>query len=181
MFTLPTARLLLSDFSESDIDAFYATSNDPAYQQYYSEEETTREFWQGIFERILAGTETAERTSYQLAISLPTGELIGTCGVRIETPAHKQASFGCAIGRPHWGQGFAYEASQALVDFGFEHLSVHRLYAETIAENLRARALAERLGMRVEGQFKEAKFFRGRWWDVVTYGVLADEWRALHA
>ena len=38
------------------------------------------------------------------------------------------------------------------INLFFNSLPVHRIYAETISENTRARALAERLGMRLEGQ-----------------------------
>ncbi|NKQ37810.1 MAG: GNAT family N-acetyltransferase [Chloroflexi bacterium] len=176
MFTLATDRLVLRDFASGDFDAFFATTNDPDYQQFYAERETMEAHWRQIFERILDSSAAPERMMYQLAICLPTGKLVGTCGVRIEDAEHKQASFGCAIARPFWGQGLAYEASHCLIDFGFSSLPIHRLYAETISENRNARRLEERLGMRLEGEFRENRFFRGRWWHTVIYAVLKDEW-----
>jgi len=178
MFSIETDRLLLRDFGPDDFEAFYETSNDPAYRRYYPEDETTRAFWEEIFGRILAGTEAAERTKYQLAACLQNGELIGTCGLRIEVLEHQQASFGCAIGRAYWGQGYAYEASRSIIDYGFSSLPVQRVYAETISENVRARALAARLGMRLEGELRQHKFFKGRWWNTVIYAVLKEEWQA---
>lgn len=177
MFTIETERLILRDFTPDDIDAFCATSNDPEYRQFYAERETTEAHWRQIFERILDSTAAPERKAFQLAICLPTGELVGTCGVRIEEPEHQQASFGCAIARPYWGQGLAYEASWCLINFGFSSLPIHRLYAETISENRNARALAERLGMRLEGALKEHRFFHGRWWNTAIYAIREDEWR----
>ncbi len=175
---LKTIRLILRDFQSDDFEDFYATTNDPQYRQFYSERETGRDFWRELFDRILAGAEAAERSSYQLAVCLSKGELIGTCGVRIEDTEHQRASFGCAIARGYWGKGYAFEASQGVIEFGFTSLPIHRIYAETISENTRARALAERLGMRMEGQLRHHKFFRGRWWDTVIYAILKDEWCA---
>ena len=176
MFSIETERLLLKDFEPGDFEAFYATSNDPEYRQYYAEHETSRAFWGDIFDRILSSSEAPKRTKYQLAVCLPNGELIGTCGVRIEVVEHQQASFGCAIARPYWGRGYAYEASRRIIGYGFDSLPVQRVYAETISENTRARALAERLGMRLEGQLRQHKYFRGRWWDTAIYAVLREEW-----
>ncbi len=176
MFTLKTPRLILRDFQQNDFDAFYATTNDPEYQKFYAEHETTHSFWQEIFARIMAGAAEAARIKYQLAICLPTGELIGTCGIRIEDQANQQASFGCAIARNFWGKGYAYEASYAIINYGFSSLSIHRIYAETISENKKSRALAERLGMRLEGEFKHHRFFRDRWWNTAVYAMLKDEW-----
>lgn len=178
MFSLQTNRLLLRDFQPDDFELFYATTNDPEYQQFYAKEETTRPFWQKIFSRILEGTTAVERTQYQLAICLPDSRLIGTCGVRLEDVTHQQASFGCAIGRPYWGHGYATEAAQELFDFGFSQLPVHRIYAETNAENHRARALAAHLGMRLEGILQHNKYFRDRWWDTAVYAILRGEWEA---
>jgi RimJ/RimL family protein N-acetyltransferase len=47
--------------------------------------------------------------------------------------------------RAFWGQGYAFEASRCILDFGCASLPIHRIYAETISENRRARELAERL------------------------------------
>lgn len=176
MFTLQTNRLLLRDFTAADFPAFYANTTDPEHQRFYSERETTPEFTRHIFDMIRGYADAAERTKYQLAICLPTGELIGTCGVRTESEEHRNGSYGCGIGRPYWGQGYAYEASHTIINFGFIELGLHRIYAETISENVRASALAERLGMKLEGELREAKFFNGRWWDVALYAVLENEW-----
>jgi [ribosomal protein S5]-alanine N-acetyltransferase len=176
MQPLKTDRLILRDFTPRDFEAFFATTIDPEYQQCYPESEANRAFYQDVFESILSASQQAERTKFQLAICLPEGELIGTCGVRIEDIDNHQASFGCAIGRRYWSKGYAYEASHSILNFGFSRLSIHRIYAETISENLQARRLAERLGMRHEAELKHTKYFRGRWWDSVIYAVLEDEW-----
>ncbi|MCA9941449.1 MAG: GNAT family N-acetyltransferase [Anaerolineales bacterium] len=176
LLPLQTDRLVLRDFVEGDFEAFHATTNDPEYGQFYAVRETTRSFWWEVFARIRAGISAEPRLVYQLAITLPAGDLIGTCGVRSEDAENGQASFGCAIARPYWGHGYAYEASRAILDAGFSTLRLHRIYAETISENARARALAERLGMRLEGELRERKFFRDRWWHIAIYAVLAHEW-----
>jgi ribosomal-protein-alanine N-acetyltransferase len=176
MFTLETDRLILRDFQPDDFEAFFLTSQDPEYQRLYSEKETTRGFWRIIFDRNLS-PEKEDRLQYQLAICLQTGELIGTCGVRTEDEKNQQASFGCAIARPYWGKGLAFEASHRIIDYGFSSLPLHRIFAETNSENTRARLLAERLGMRLEGELRENRFFRGRWWNTAIYSILRDEWK----
>lgn len=174
---IKTPRLLLRDFHPTDFDALLATMQDPAYQQFYAEEETTPQFWETLFAHLLEESGAADRRVYQLAICLPEGALIGTCGLRLKERENRQASFGCAIGRPYWGQGYAYEASRAILDYGFTHLPIHRVYAETNRENTRARQLAERLGMRLEGILQHHRYFRGRWWDTAIYAILQDEWQ----
>ena len=177
MLTIKTERLVLRDIVSGDFEALYATTDDPAYCRYYAEEEMTGAFWSDLLARIVASAQATPRTAYQLAICLPDGALVGTCGVRLESAEHQRASFGCAIARAHWGQGYAFEASRHIIDLGFSSLPLHRLYAEIIADNVRAQALARRLGMQLEGRLRHHKFFRGRWWDTLIYAILAGEWQ----
>ncbi len=178
VFSLKTDRLTLRDFTPDDFAAFYATTKDPLYQQFYPEHEMAETHWRHVFGQILKGSAEEERQAFQLAICLADGALIGTCGVRINDPAHEQASFGCAVARPYWGRGYALEASERIIAFGFSSLPIHRLYAETISENVRARALAEKLGMTLEGEFKQCKYFRGRWWNTAVYAILKESWQS---
>jgi [ribosomal protein S5]-alanine N-acetyltransferase len=63
--------------------------------------------------------------------------------VRVESANEGQASLGYALERAHWGNGYALEAVQCLANFAFAQLAVHRLYAETLGQNMSSRALAE--------------------------------------
>ncbi len=178
MVSLETERLLLRDFEPGDFEAFFETTQDPEYQKFYSEEETRSEFWKSIFEGFLTSAKAEKRLKFQLAMCLRSGEVVGTCGVRIENAGDRQASFGCAVARPYWGKGLAFEGSQRIIAYGFSELQLHRIYAETNSENGRARSLAEHLGMRLEGELRENHFFRGRWWNTAIYAFLEDEWKS---
>jgi [ribosomal protein S5]-alanine N-acetyltransferase len=179
MFVLNTSRLILRDLRQEDFDAFYAAADDAEVQRYYPAEERSAEFYRSIFERILEQTTQPERDKYQLAICMPSVEVIGTCGVRLENAAHMQASFGCGIARPYWGHSYAFEAAWEIIGFSFRNLPIHRLYAETIKENARARRLAERLGMRLEGKLLHTRLIEGQWYGTAVYALLKDEWERL--
>lgn len=64
--------------------------------------------------KFLAWAAETPRLRYQLAIEEPRIGLLGSCGVRIMDPDRRQASFGCELGRDHWGHGYAAEAARAL-------------------------------------------------------------------
>jgi [ribosomal protein S5]-alanine N-acetyltransferase len=175
--SIRTENLILRDFTPDDFEAFFDTTCDPEYQKYYPEHETTRSFLQDVFTCLLASSDVTNRVIYQLGVCLHSGELIGTCGIRVENEDNRQASFGCAIARGYWGKAYAFEASLAIIGYAFSSLPVNRIYAETNGDNWRARKLAERLGMRQEALLKETKIFRGRWWDTAIYAILKEEWR----
>ena len=40
-----------------------------------------------------------------------------------------------------------------------------------------AKVLFEKLGFAQEGILREAKFFEGNYHDIISYGILAEEWK----
>ncbi len=77
----------------------------------------------------------------------------------------------------HWGQGYATEALSLLCAYAFEALGLHRLGGTALATNRGSRRVLERNGFAEEGRMREHALHRGERVDVVTYGLLAEEWR----
>lgn len=80
----------------------------------------------------------------------------------------------------HWlpearGDGYAREAVQRLLAYGFEELGLHRVGAEAPAGDQRAMALLEGLGFAHEGTRREETFADGEYQDTHCYGLLAPE------
>lgn len=48
---------------------------------------------------------------------------------------HKHAEIGYWVGIPFWGQGFATEAAQRIVQFGFEDLELNCIFAAAMTKN----------------------------------------------
>ena len=75
------------------------------------------------------------------------GALIGSTGLSLETPY--RASTGYVLARDAWGQGYATEAAQALIDFAFQQLRVKRLIATTEYDNAASIGVMRKLGMTI--------------------------------
>ena len=54
-----------------------------------------------------------------------------------------------AFGKAYWGQGYAFEACRALVDYAFNELKVPRLVGGAMRTNDRSVRLQKRLGLDV--------------------------------
>ncbi len=176
-----TDRLKLREFVPEDWRAVQTYRKDPRYRRFYpilrASEAATRAFVQGIIEE----QSRRPRTTYQFAIELgENGRLIGNVGIRLgkRQPEARQADLGYELDPRYWGKGYANEAARAVVNFGFETLQVHRIWAECLAENQASARVLEKLGMRLEGRLREDEYFKGRWWDTLIYAILEDEWRA---
>ncbi|MCG9545559.1 GNAT family N-acetyltransferase [Vibrio sp. Isolate33] len=175
MFKLETDRLVLRDMTLEDQSAFVVMSQDAKYQRFYDETDCEPSKYQQLTQLFVEQAEEDPRQSYQLAVeSKELGKFIGTVCLRLED--NQQASMGCAFAREIQGKGLPIEAAKALVEFGFSELGVHRIYAETIGDNLAAIRLCKSLGMRQEACFKEHRFFKNKWWDTVVFAILSTEW-----
>jgi ribosomal-protein-serine acetyltransferase len=65
---------------------------------------------------------------------------------------------------------------QALIDVGFTELGLHRIEIRAGVENVRSRAIPERLGFTREGVLRGEGRGSGGFYDLVVYGLLEDEW-----
>ena len=174
---LTTERLILREFQASDWPAVLAYQSDPRYLRYYAWTDRTPEEVRAFVGMFLEQQRAQPRTKYQLAVTLKsTGQLIGNCGVRLAEEGAQVGDIGYELSPDHWGRGYATEAARAIMAFGFETLHLHRIWAECIAENTRSARVLEKLGMQLEGRLREHTFFKGRWWDLLRFGVLDQEW-----
>lgn len=90
---------------------------------------------------------------------------------------HRRSIIGINIVRPYQGQGFGSEAIKWVCNWGFVYAGLHRIEMHAFAYNKGAVKLYERLGFAVEGRKREWLWHAGRWWDMVMFGMLEDEWR----
>ncbi|MCD2201806.1 GNAT family N-acetyltransferase [Halobacterium sp. KA-6] len=74
------------------------------------------------------------------------------------------------------GRGYGSEAAGRLVQYAFEDLNMRRVTAHVGAFNDASIGLLESLGFTHEGTRREAAFYRGYYHDMLTYGLLREEW-----
>ena len=176
---LETERLILRDFVADDWQRVLEYQSDPLYLRYNTWTERTPEAVQEFVGWFLNHQKQEPRIKYQLAVVLKSNKLlIGNCGVRMEKVDATEADIGYEFDPKYWNHGYATEAAHTIVDFGFNHFGVHRIWADCVADNAGSAHVLEKLGMKLEGRRREHEYFKGRWWDTLIYAVLADEWTA---
>src|SRR5688500_5119119 len=174
---LTTERLLLRDFVPSDWVAVLAYQQDPLYLRYNEWTSRTAEEVRDFIQMFLDQQRQYPRIKFQFAITLKSnGQLIGNCGIRRESPETHEADIGYELDPKYWGKGYATEAARAVLQFGFTQLSLHRISAWCVADNIGSAHVLEKLGMRQEGRLREHQYFKDRWWDTLLYAILYEEW-----
>jgi RimJ/RimL family protein N-acetyltransferase len=175
---LETERLILRDFVKDDWQRVLEYQSDPLYLRYYEWTGRTPETVQEFVGWFLEHQKQKPRIKYQLAVVLKSNnQLIGNCGIRMDEANAIEADTGYELDPKHWNHGYATEAAHAIVDFGFNRFGVHRVWAACIAENSGSAHVLEKLGMKLEGKFRENRYFKNRWWDSLYYAILVGEWK----
>lgn len=176
---IETDHLILREFVDTDLQAMLAYRSDPRYMRYYGSDDVSPDATRRLLHLFLDYQRAEPRTKFQFAVTLRgDGDLIGNVGVREVHAAARQGEMGCEFAPQHWGLGYATEAAGAMLAFGFEQLGLHRIYAETMAENRAAWRVLEKLGMGREGELRETTWLGDHWASAYIYAVLEDEWRA---
>jgi ribosomal-protein-alanine N-acetyltransferase len=116
------------------------------------------------------------RSEYYLAVTAENGELVGFA--RLALTGTRAAKLGYAIRADSWGKGYASDAAQRIIAFGFDELRLHRVSAAIGPDNAASIAVANRLGMQYEGRIRDHVFTNGAWRDSLLYATLSREWAA---
>ncbi len=92
---------------------------------------------------------------YELAI-LIDHEHIGAISL-YRNEDYTEGELGWIISKEHWGNGYASEAAQALIDFGMQELKIRRFIAHCDSENVNSYKVMEKLGMSFESKTRGRK------------------------
>lgn len=79
------------------------------------------------------------------------GDAIGRCELHSFDQYSRHCELGIALGRRHWGQGYGREAVRLLVDYAFDHLNMHRVQLQVLADDRRATGAYRAAGFLEEG------------------------------
>jgi RimJ/RimL family protein N-acetyltransferase len=97
--------------------------------------------------------------------------LVGCIGLTLKMDIGN-AELGYWIGEEHWNNGYATEASRAIITYGFETLRLHKIYAYYFSTNEASGRVLEKTGMVREGYLKEHVRHWGEHKDLCLYGIV---------
>lgn len=111
------------------------------------------------------------------AITLPEeNRVIGAIGLELNSEDHR-AELGYWIDEAFRRQGFATEATIAIVEFGFSYMGLHRISAHHLARNPASGKVMLNAGMQPEGELRGHVRKWGVFEDVVVFGILRTDQR----
>ncbi len=91
--------------------------------------------------------------------------------------AGERVTWAGALREKDWGCGYATEAAEEVVRYGFEDLGLHRIHASHFGSNPASGKVMRKVGMSHEGHRPEHYKQWETYEDRVEYGLLARDWR----
>ena len=100
------------------------------------------------------------------------GKMIGYCGFQyFDKTTEIEIVFGYL--KEYWGNDFATEAAEECIKYGFEKLSLKKIYAVTDPDNLASRRVLEKLRMLLCEKIVHYEM------NTVTYAISKYDWESL--
>ncbi len=88
-------------------------------------------------------------------------------------------SLGYWIGEPYARRGYMTDGLNAMLDFCFRQLGLHRVEAACLPANDASQRLLRRCGFRREGYAAKLLKIRGEWQDHLLFALLAEQFKGL--
>ncbi|MCX7121661.1 MAG: GNAT family N-acetyltransferase [Gammaproteobacteria bacterium] len=154
---LETKRLILKPIALSDLDNIYALRSDPEVMKYIADSvavgsvhtrERVKDFiecGQGYFEKY--------GMDFFSVFEKESGAFVGQAGIfhlhfKINQP---DIDLAYRLHKKYWNKGYATELAKALINYGFNTLSLSKILAFVLPENKASRNVLEKAGMSYRG------------------------------
>lgn len=150
---LETDRLILRKMNGRDYREIREMLADPDVMFAWERVFTTKK---EVMEWIIPQLRRYEKdfVGYFAAVNKESGQIIGQIGLMWNDIQDQRClEIGYIIKKTHWGKGYATEGAEACIAYGFSLFGVDKIYAAIRPENAASIAVAERIGMKPEGEY----------------------------
>jgi len=163
-----TERLLIRPFRTDDAVGLAQRRNDPEVARY---QDWSVPYPLDLADKIvleLVAMDGPQNGEWWMAVvcDIHRGEAFGDLALHLSQKA-RTAEVGYTFAREHWGNGYAVEALEALVEYLFDDLGVTRVFGMLHPDNRASAMVLERTGFLFEGHT------RSSFWDE---DEVSDDW-----
>lgn len=169
--------VVLRPFEPHDVERLYAFRNDWQVTQYLGGFSSgyTRE---NLREWIKFHRNRDDEVLWAIA-DKKDDRCIGHVGLYKIDLRLRKGEFAIVIGElKTQGKGVGRRATEAMIDWGFRQMNLHKISLSVLATNKRAIRLYESIGFRHEGVLRDEQYRDAKYVDVVLMSLLDREWKS---
>lgn len=147
-----TPRLLLRNWEERDRGLFHRINSDPVVMEFFPFRRD-RALADAKMDELQAAIDS-DGFGFAAIEVIQTGRCAGFAGLSRprDQPMFPEGTIeiGWRLAPEFWGKGYATEAAEAWLAFGFETLDLDEIVSFAVATNRRSTAVMERIGMKAD-------------------------------
>jgi RimJ/RimL family protein N-acetyltransferase len=145
---ITTERLILKPTKQSDFDDLFALRSDPDVMKYTEQGVQTKKDVQKFLD-ITVPYQKKYGHDICSVFEKSSGAFVGQAGLFRTSNIDEQSDIeiGFSLHKKYWGKGYGTELVRALIQWGFEHLSVTKLVAFTDPKNSASHRVLQKCGM----------------------------------
>lgn len=166
---MKNTNMKLRNWSLEDVDSLVHYANNPKIAANLTNNfphPYTKESGQGFIRMAMQG-----QPNHIKAITI-NDEAVGGIGLHLQNDVFcKNAEIGYWLGEPFWGKGIITKAIIEMVEYGFRHWDINRIYARPFGTNIGSQRALEKAGFTLEARFKQTLFKNGTYHDELVYGI----------
>ena len=171
--SLKTNRLLLRQFTDSDLQDVFRGLSHPDIIKYYGVsyktlEETNEQM------KFFKDLEENETGIWWAVCSLDNQIFYGAGGLNNWSKDHQKAEVGFWLISDYWGQGIMTEAMPLICKYGFEELGLHRIEGFVETENINCKRAMGKLEFFHEGTMRDCEVKNGKFISLDIYAKFKD-------
>lgn len=171
---IETRRLILSELKlNHSEDILNMRSFEPMNKYIMREATRTLEMAKESIKKSLLAYTAGEAVTW-IVTHKKKNQIVGTCGLNSIDTTISQAHIGGELLLDYWGKGFAIEAIEAILDFGFNTMNLKSIHAKFSVENKSAKILLEKFKFRDSG-LSDTMIFRDKEYKVGNYYLLKED------
>ena len=153
---LETERIILRPLELSDAGAFFAMNDNPNVSKYLRIPLKSKEETEKYIQKII--NEYQQNGIGRFAVILKaTNKLIGFSGLKFrpnEENGYKEIyDLGYRFAEEHWRKGYATEAAQAWLHYGFDEMKLPVIYACAVTDNIGSNTVLRKLGFQFTNEY----------------------------
>jgi [ribosomal protein S5]-alanine N-acetyltransferase len=170
-------RIILRELQDSDWQGIHDYASQEQACRFQPWGPNTEEETKSFVQEALEDAKRNPRTRFFFVIQdSQNHELLGAVELNIRDLHNQAGDIGYIINPKSWGKGFATEAAELVIQYGFEVLKLHRIFATCNPGNNGSARVLEKLGMTKEGTMRHHLKMKDGWRDSHLYSILENEW-----
>lgn len=172
------ANLMMRSLAKSDVSKVFAVvdNNRDYLRTWLPWVDATDE--PAVIENVIASWETDYENKRDVVLGIfENGDYIGNIGLHDLKHHNRSGMVGYWLAENRQGRGIITDCVRKLTDFGFNTLGLNRIYIHCAEENIKSRAIPERLGFVQEGILQDGECLYGIFHNLVIYGMVKRNWQ----